>query len=100
MQIIGQFNLGFIITKLNNDIFIIDQHASDEKFRFEKLSNETKIKTQKLIIPKPLNLAALNEMILIEHQRVFEENGFIFEINDEGMLIITFVNSSKLLKFV
>lgn len=37
MQIIGQFNLGFIITKLRGDLFIIDQHATDEKYRFEKL---------------------------------------------------------------
>ena len=25
MQVIGQFNLGFIIAKLNNDLFIVDQ---------------------------------------------------------------------------
>ncbi|XP_058810280.1 mismatch repair endonuclease PMS2 isoform X2 [Phymastichus coffea] len=84
MHIIGQFNLGFILTKLDNDIFIIDQHASDEKYRFEKLSNETKLKTQKLIIPKPLNFATLNESILIENQYIFESNGFTFNINQNG----------------
>ena len=31
MEVLGQFNLGFIIAKLDNDLFIIDQHASDEK---------------------------------------------------------------------
>jgi DNA mismatch repair protein PMS2 len=31
MTIIGQFNLGFIVTKLQNDLFIIDQHATDGK---------------------------------------------------------------------
>merc|ERR1712154_432160 len=30
LQIIGQFNKGFIIGMLENDIFIIDQHATDE----------------------------------------------------------------------
>ncbi|KAK2588344.1 hypothetical protein KPH14_004360 [Odynerus spinipes] len=83
MEIIGQFNLGFIITRLENDLFIIDQHATDEKFRFEKLSNETKLKTQKLIIPKPLNLSTLNETILMEHQEIFNSNGFEFKINSE-----------------
>ncbi|XP_011505505.1 PREDICTED: mismatch repair endonuclease PMS2 [Ceratosolen solmsi marchali] len=83
MQIIGQFNLGFILVRLDNDIFIIDQHASDEKFRFEKLSAETKIKTQKLILPKPLNLAVLNESILIENQHIFADNGFTFCIKEE-----------------
>lgn len=34
MEIIGQFNLGFIITKLNVTLFIVDQHATDEKYNF------------------------------------------------------------------
>lgn len=85
MEIIGQFNLGFIIARLEDDLFIIDQHASDEKFRFEKLSNETKLKTQKLIVPKLLNFSALNETILIEHQQTFEDNGFTFNINKQGI---------------
>ncbi|KYN31450.1 Mismatch repair endonuclease PMS2 [Trachymyrmex septentrionalis] len=85
MEIIGQFNLGFIIARLEDDLFIIDQHATDEKFRFEKLSNETKLKTQKLIVPKSLNFSALNETILIEHQQMFENNGFTFNINEQGI---------------
>jgi len=54
MEIIGQFNLGFIITKLPNenggDLFLIDQHASDEKYNFETLQLHTEIHTQKLIL--------------------------------------------------
>lgn len=84
MEIIGQFNLGFIITRLKEDLFIIDQHASDEKYRFEKLNNETQLKTQKLIIPKFLNISAVNETILIEHQKTFEDNGFFFKINSKA----------------
>lgn len=84
MEIIGQFNLGFIIARLREDLFIVDQHATDEKYRFEKLNNETQLKTQKLIIPKPLNLSSLNETILIEHQKAFEDNGFSFKINPKG----------------
>lgn len=84
MEIIGQFNLGFIIARLEEDLFIIDQHATDEKYRFEKLNNETQLKTQKLIIPKPMSISSLNETILIEHQKTFEDNGFSFNIHSEG----------------
>ncbi|XP_048270285.1 mismatch repair endonuclease PMS2 isoform X1 [Bombus terrestris] len=84
MEIIGQFNLGFIITRLKEDLFIIDQHATDEKYRFEKLNNETQLRTQKLIIPKFLNISPLNETILIEHQKTFEDNGFFLKIDSEG----------------
>ena len=35
MKVYGQFNRGFIVAGINEDIFIIDQHASDEKvYRF------------------------------------------------------------------
>ena len=40
-EIIGQFNLGFIIVRLlRDDLFIVDQHAADEKFRFETLTKD------------------------------------------------------------
>jgi DNA mismatch repair ATPase MutL len=48
-QIIGQFNLGFIIAKLDQDVFIIDQHASDEKYNYETLQQTTVINTQPLL---------------------------------------------------
>ena len=51
MKVLGQFNLGFIIAKLDNDLFIIDQHASDEKFNQDQQRNTT-IKSQRLIVPQ------------------------------------------------
>ncbi|XP_034942885.1 mismatch repair endonuclease PMS2 [Chelonus insularis] len=81
---IGQFNLGFIIARLEGDLFLIDQHASDEKFQFEKLNNQTKLKTQKLVAPKLLNLTALNESIAIENKDLLEANGFSIKFNEDG----------------
>jgi DNA mismatch repair protein PMS2 len=67
MEVLGQFNKGFIIARLRSgetkgggaggaggagetdDLFIVDQHASDEKFNFETLQRTTVIKAQKLI---------------------------------------------------
>jgi DNA mismatch repair protein PMS2 len=49
MQVIGQFNLGFIIARLGSDLFILDQHACDEKYTFETLQRTTKIHEQPLI---------------------------------------------------
>lgn len=49
MEVIGQFNLGFIITRLGNDLFIIDQHASDEKYNFEQLQTSTVLQKQVLV---------------------------------------------------
>ena len=59
MRIVGQFNLGFIIAVRERgdgedggedveDVFIIDQHASDEKYNFERLQAETVMQVQTL----------------------------------------------------
>lgn len=59
MDIVGQFNLGFIITRRRtehddprqqmDDLFIVDQHAADEKYNFETLQQTTVIRSQKLL---------------------------------------------------
>ncbi len=33
MKVIGQFNLGFIIAEVDAELYILDQHACDEKFK-------------------------------------------------------------------
>ncbi|KAK3041488.1 hypothetical protein RJ639_000465 [Escallonia herrerae] len=49
MKVIGQFNLGFIIGKLDQDLFIVDQHAADEKYNYERLSQMTILNQQPLL---------------------------------------------------
>ena len=44
-----QFNLGFIIAKNGEDLFIVDQHATDEKYNFEMLQRHTVLQSQQLI---------------------------------------------------
>lgn len=49
MEVLGQFNLGFIIVRLGTHLFIVDQHASDEKYNYEQISATTKLQHQRLI---------------------------------------------------
>ncbi|XP_065367172.1 mismatch repair endonuclease PMS2 [Calliphora vicina] len=84
MEILGQFNLGFIIAKLDTDLFIVDQHATDEKYNFETLQNTVQLQHQPLAVPQPLDLTAVNEMVLIDHLSIFEKNGFKFEIDNNA----------------
>uniref|UniRef100_A0A3Q2Y2V9 Mismatch repair endonuclease PMS2 n=1 Tax=Hippocampus comes TaxID=109280 RepID=A0A3Q2Y2V9_HIPCM len=87
MEIVGQFNLGFIITKLNSDIFMIDQHATDEKYNFEMLQQHTVLQGQKLIAPQKLHLTAVNENVLMENIDVFRKNGFEFQIDEDAQVM-------------
>lgn len=79
MQIIGQFNLGFIVTKLDSDLFLIDQHATDEKYNFEQLQKTTTLDSQKLVTPKLLELTAAAKSTLQEYEHIFTKNGFAFD---------------------
>ncbi|XP_070846334.1 mismatch repair endonuclease PMS2 isoform X2 [Chaetodon trifascialis] len=87
MEIIGQFNLGFIITKFNSDIFMIDQHATDEKYNFEMLQQHTVLQGQKLIAPQKLHLTAVSENVLIENIEIFRKNGFEFLIDEDAQVM-------------
>lgn len=81
MEVLGQFNLGFIIGKLDDDMFIIDQHASDEKFNYETLQQTTILHQQPLVRPLPLELTAAEEMVIMDHLPVFAKNGFTFRVD-------------------
>lgn len=93
MKIIGQFNLGFILATRTADpssesskdeLFIIDQHASDEKYNFERLQATTIVQSQRLVQPKTLDLTALEEEIVIENKSALETNGFIVNVDQSG----------------
>lgn len=87
MDIIGQFNLGFIIAKLDSDLFIIDQHATDEKYNFEMLQQNTVLQGQRLIMPQKLNLTAVNEIVLMDNIEIFKKNGFDFIFDEEAPIM-------------
>ncbi|KAL5336433.1 hypothetical protein BJX70DRAFT_281483 [Aspergillus crustosus] len=88
MRILGQFNLGFVLatrsTDSKDELFIIDQHASDEKFNFERLQADTVVQNQRLVHPKRLDLTAVEEEIVIENHTTLIKNGFVIDVDDSG----------------
>nr|WJN24950.1 mismatch repair protein [Farysia itapuensis] len=96
MEVVGQFNLGFIIARRRSaraeaeegamdDLFIVDQHASDEKYNFEQLQETTRIQSQDLIVPRSLELSASDELVAIEHQDTLSKNGFEILVLESGL---------------
>ncbi|KAJ8125870.1 hypothetical protein O1611_g7769 [Lasiodiplodia mahajangana] len=99
MKIIGQFNLGFILASRaaegcsadttdsgdrDDELFIIDQHATDEKYNFERLQASTVVQSQRLVHPKMLELTAVEEDIVQQNIDALETNGFIVDFDDSG----------------
>jgi len=97
MSIVGQFNLGFILAvrpagsedggarrSKKDELFIIDQHASDEKYNFERLQTETVVGNQRLVQPVTLDLTAVEEEIVLENNEALEKNGFLVDVDTSG----------------
>ncbi|KAJ1816436.1 ATP-binding mismatch repair protein [Coemansia sp. RSA 2599] len=82
MQIIGQFNRGFIISRLDQDLYIIDQHASDEKYNFEQLQQRAVISSQPLIRPAQLEMSIVDESVAIERKETLMRNGFHIQVDE------------------
>ncbi|KAK4165193.1 mismatch repair endonuclease PMS2 [Cladorrhinum sp. PSN259] len=70
--------------KEDDELFIIDQHASDEKYNFERLQATTTVQSQRLVQPKTLDLTALEEEIILENLPALERNGFIVQVDTSG----------------
>ncbi|KAK5974455.1 MutL C terminal dimerization domain-containing protein, partial [Trichostrongylus colubriformis] len=98
MSVIGQFNKGFIITRLRDHLFLVDQHASDEKYNFERFQKKARVETQRLIQPQLLDLGAVQASALRDNLKILEANGFGFEFkeNEDGYVIPLLVSTPVL----
>jgi len=76
IKVHGQFNAGFILGSWKKELFIFDQHACDEKKRFEYLNRTSKVEQQMLLNPLLLELAPSQELTVSDYLHVFRKNGF------------------------
>lgn len=82
MEVVGQFNRGFIVTQMGKDLLIVDQHAADERCNFDELLANTVMESQPLIRPEFLFMTLFQESILQSNLNHFEKNGFRFSYNE------------------
>lgn len=73
MQILGQFNCGFILARLDrpdlktSNMYIIDQHAADERFRLETLERIEKVNVQQLMMPVKFSVSMDDSIFLLNN---------------------------------
>ena len=89
MEVIGQWNKAFLVTKLGSDIYAIDQHAAWEAQNFEKLRKQTTKKRQKLL--NPVILKATPEDL--ENAQKYKDEclkfGFEYDVFEDGIHVTT-----------
>ena len=91
MTVIGQFNKGFILTRLDSNIFIIDQHAANEKVNYEHLLHNIKLTKQPTLAPIKLDLLSIAEKTSIYIQReLYDQLGFEIVKQMDDLYIKTF----------
>lgn len=79
---IGQFNNGFIICSKSSDdnateLFAVDQHAADERVRFEEIAASYSISCQKLVQPIKIELPVEDEDFVFKSFGIIRAAGFL-----------------------
>ncbi|EPY25631.1 DNA mismatch repair protein PMS2 [Strigomonas culicis] len=76
MHIIGQFNHGFILARHGRDLFIIDQHASDEIYNYERLMQQYCATPQRLVVPAVVTMDGHEVELALAHADLLRQHGF------------------------
>ena len=82
MKVIGQVLDTYWIVQLENEMYIIDQHAAHEKVMYERLLKESKankLSSQMINPPIIVTLTDLEQNVLNEHMDEFRGIGFDIE---------------------
>ena len=64
MVLHGQFNQGYIAASHRDELYLFDQHACDEKYRFEDLIQNQKVSYQQCITPIKMRLTPSRESLV------------------------------------
>jgi len=84
-KIIGQANLSYIIVEKEDSLYFIDQHAADERIKYEKIKENYQKKEQfkqNLLIPIKVEVSPLQKELLEENVNELKEFGY--EIQNLG----------------
>ena len=73
----------YIIIEMNNELYIIDQHAAHERIMYEKIKanyySDTNKDSQLMLLPDIINLSHKEMQIAKDNMEIFEKAGFALE---------------------
>ena len=82
----------FIIIEVENEIFLIDQHAAHERVLYEKIKENYKQKvsqnSQMMLLPEVINLTHIEMEFVKNNIEIFKNTGFDIEIFGENSVKI------------
>jgi DNA mismatch repair protein MutL len=81
-----QFMNRYIVVSVDDELWIVDQHAAAERVRFEKLLAEysdKSIQSQKVMVPVEVNLSEPEKLFIDENEELMSGLGFEFKIGKD-----------------
>ncbi len=82
----------YILLQLDNDIYILDQHAAHERVLYEKVKKnfykEGGNESQMLLLPDVLELSKKDMRMVIDNKKLFKQSGFEIEEFGENTIKI------------
>ena len=83
----------YIIVEIENEMYIIDQHAAHERIRYEKVKknfySDTDKDSQIMLMPDIISLTHKETEIIKENVEMFEQAGFVLEAFGENTIKLT-----------
>ncbi len=80
-KLIGQFNKTYILIEKEDGLFLVDQHAAQERILYELFSLRFQdIATIKLIFPQIISITHSDLQTLEPHLNIFHQNGISIEL--------------------
>lgn len=91
-KIIGQIAQSYILIEKKDGIYFLDQHAADEKIKYEKIKSDYQNKknfTQALLIPLKIEVSFVEKEIIEQNLEWLQKLGFELEHLGENTYLIT-----------
>lgn len=91
LHYIGQYNKTYLLLENNNDLYLIDQHASMERYMYEKILkalNDETVMTYELLVPITIELNSSDIIVLENKLPELEKLGIKAELFGNTSLIV------------
>lgn len=69
----------FIVGTYGEGLCLVDQHVAEERYLYEKIIADAQIASQPILMAVVIEVDAIEQSLLNEHQSVFHQAGFEFE---------------------
>jgi len=91
LSYIGQMHGTFLFAQAPDGLYLIDQHAAQERIKYEyyrEAIGQQGLESQKLLVPIVLNYAKIDMVQMQAHQEIFEQVGLYLEPFGDDAIIV------------